>query len=148
MGSLDITKFESPRKKIIRLLLLLIGEFVYNIMPFVLKNALVVFSRIVIAKFHDFIHNFIEIYLDNWIVYNLIKEHIRILRLILDHYRQLHISLNMRKCIFCIPFGNLLGHIVCREGVFVDPLKIAVILNMPPPTSFKQLKTTLGHTGH
>jgi hypothetical protein len=49
------------------------------------------------------------------------------------------ISLNLRKCIFCVPFGNLLGHIVCREGVLVDPTKVAVILNMPPPTTVKQL---------
>jgi hypothetical protein len=45
-----------------------------------------------------------------------------------------------------VPFGNLLGHIVCREGVLVDPAKVFVILNMPPPTIAKQLWSTLGHT--
>jgi hypothetical protein len=57
--------------------------------------------------------------------------------LMLDYCRQLQISLNLRKCIFCVPFGNLLGHIVCREGVLVDPVKVVVILNMPPPTTVK-----------
>jgi hypothetical protein len=42
----------------------------------------------------------------------------------------------------------MLGHIVCREGVLVDPVKIAVILNMPPPTTVKKLCMTLGHTGY
>jgi hypothetical protein len=46
---------------------------------------------------------------------------------------------------FFVPHGNLLGHIVCR-GVLVDPAKVAVILNMPPPTSAKLLRSTLGHT--
>jgi hypothetical protein len=46
----------------------------------------------------------------------------------------------MKKCIFCVPFGNLLGHIVCREGMLVDPAKVAVILNMPPPTSSSSCK--------
>jgi hypothetical protein len=65
-----------------------------------------------------------------------------------DHCRQLQISLNLKKCIFCVPFGNFLGHIVCREGVLVDPAKVVVILNMPPPTSAKQLRSMLGHTGY
>ena len=47
-----------------------------------------------------------------------------------------------------MPYGNFLGHIVCREGVLVDPVKVLVIVNMPPPTSAKQLCSTLGHTGY
>jgi hypothetical protein len=124
------------------------GSFSYNVMPFGLKNAPTVFSRIMISAFHDFIHKFLEVYLDDWMVYSLLKEHIGLLRLMLDRCHQLQISLNLKKCIFCVPFGNLLGHIICREGVLVDPAKVAVILNMPPPTSVKQLQTTLGHTGY
>ena len=30
----------------------------------------------------------------------------------------------------------------------MDPAKIAIIVNLPPPTSVKQLRTTLGHTGY
>ena len=30
----------------------------------------------------------------------------------------------------------------------VDPMKIAIIVNLPPPKSVKQLCTTLGHTGY
>jgi len=30
----------------------------------------------------------------------------------------------------------------------VDPIKVAFILNMPPPTSLKQLRTTLVHIGY
>jgi len=32
--------------------------------------------------------------------------------LMLDTCRQHHISINLRKCIFCVPCGILLGHIV------------------------------------
>jgi hypothetical protein len=39
-----------------------------------------------------------------------------------------------------------LGHIVCREGVLVDPKNFVVILNMPHPMNAKRLQTTLGHT--
>ena len=49
------------------------GSFSYKIMPFILKNAHVVFSRIVIATFREFLHNFLEVYLDDWTIYNLQK---------------------------------------------------------------------------
>jgi hypothetical protein len=91
-------------------------------MLFGLKNALIMFSCIVIATFCDFIHKFLEVYLDDWTMYILLKDHIGLLQLMLDHCRQLQISL------------NLLGHIVFRERVLVDPAKVAIILNMPPPT--------------
>jgi hypothetical protein len=66
----------------------------------------------------------------------------------LERFRQCQISLKIKKCIFGTPFGILLGHIVCKQGLLVDPAKIAVIVNLPPPKSFFQLRETLGHTGY
>jgi hypothetical protein len=28
---------------------------------------------------------------------------------------------NFEKCVFCVNFSVLLGHIVCNEGLLVDP---------------------------
>ena len=64
----------------------------------------------------------------------------------LDRCRQCHISLNLKKCIFCAPFGILLGHVVCKQGLLVDPSKIAVILGLQPPTLVTELRETLVHT--
>ena len=47
-----------------------------------------------------------------------------------------------------MPFGALLGHVVCHDGILVDPAKITIILDLPPPTIIKQLRETLGHTGY
>jgi hypothetical protein len=49
------------------------GSYQYTIMSFLLKNALAIFSRVVIAAFKEFIHQFLEVYLDDWIVYSLLK---------------------------------------------------------------------------
>ena len=40
----------------------------------------------------------------------------------------------------------MLGHIVCKQGLLVDPAKIAIIVNLAPPNLVKKLRTTLGHT--
>ena len=40
----------------------------------------------------------------------------------------------------------LLGHKVCKEGLLVDPTKIALILSLPPPMKVTMLQVMLGHT--
>ena len=117
-------------------------------MPFGLKNAPVIFSRVVVALFKEYIHKFVEVYFDDWIVFGLLTKHVEALRLMLVKCKQHQISLNLKKCIFCVPFGILFGHIVCKQGLMVDHAKIAIIVNLPPPHSIKQLCTTLGHTGY
>jgi hypothetical protein len=71
-----------------------------------------------------------------------------VLRLMLEIFMHCQISLNIKKCIFGTPFGILLGHIVCKQGLLVDPTEIAVIFNLPPPKSMCQLRETLGHIGY
>ena len=41
------------------------GSFAYHVMPFGLKNAPAVFSRIAIAAFREYIHKFLEVYMDD-----------------------------------------------------------------------------------
>jgi hypothetical protein len=41
------------------------GSYQYTVMSFELKNAHAIFSRVVIATFKEFIHQFIEVYLDD-----------------------------------------------------------------------------------
>ena len=124
------------------------GSFAYHVMPFGLKNAPAVFSWIVIAAFREYIHKFLEVYMDGWTIYSLLKNHASLLRVMFDRCRQLQISLNLKKCIFAVPFGTLLGHVVCKQGVCVDPAKVAVIVHMEAPETVKQLRALFGHTGY
>ena len=115
-------------------------------MPFGLKNAPAVFSQVVVAAFKDFIQKFVQVYMDDWKVYGLIKDHLENLRLMPKRCWQYQIMLNSKKCIFCAPFWILLGHIMCKQGLLVDPMKIVLILSFPPSTNVKMLRVTLGHT--
>ena len=124
------------------------GCFQYIVMPFGLKNVPAIFSHVVIVEFKEFIHKFLEVYFDDWTVFGLVKCHVASLRLMLDTCRRYQITLDIKKCLFCVPFGNLLGHVVCEQGLIVDPTKIAVILNLEAPRSVKQSRATLGHTGY
>jgi hypothetical protein len=92
----------------------------------------------VIVAFKDFMHKFLEVYLDDWMVFNLLKEHMQVLWLILDRCIQLQILLKLKKCIFYTPFGTLFGHVVCKEVFLIDQENIATIVDMLAPTSVKE----------
>jgi hypothetical protein len=124
------------------------GSYQYKVMPFGLNNSPTIFSRVAVEAFKEFFLKFLESYFDDWTVFSLLKKHIECLRLMLEKCRECQIALNMKKCIFFSPFGVLLGHILCKQGLLVDSYKNAIIVYFPPPTSDKQLCTTLGHTGY
>jgi hypothetical protein len=58
------------------------------VIPFGLKNAPTIFSRLVVVAFKEFIHKFLEAYLYDWMVFILLKYHIDIFRLMLDRCRK------------------------------------------------------------
>ena len=121
------------------------GSYQYIVLPFGIKNAPTIFLRVVVATFKEFIYKFLEVYLEDWTMFSLLKNHIEVLILMLYRCRQCHISLNLKKCIFCAPFGILLGHVVCKEWLLVDQDKIAWILDLQLPTLVIQLRDTMGH---
>ncbi|XP_068638433.1 uncharacterized protein [Aristolochia californica] len=43
--------------------------------------------------------------------------------------------------------GIVLGHVVSKQGVEVDKVKVHLIANLPPPTSVKGVHSFLGHAG-
>ena len=88
------------------------------------------------------------VYLDDWTIYSMFKDHIKWLRLMLERCKQIQLSLNIKKCIFATPIGILLGHVVYKEGIKVDISKIKVIIDLKPPVNPKQIRIFLGHTGY
>jgi hypothetical protein len=57
-------------------------------MPFGLKNTPDIFSRVVIDSFKEFIHQFLEVYMDDWTMFILLKYHVEVLRLMLERCRE------------------------------------------------------------
>lgn len=92
-------------------------------------------------------HKFLEVYFDDWTIFGLLQKHIENLRMMFDRCKQYHISPNFKKCILCFAFGILLGHVVCKHGLIMDPANIAIIVNLPLPTSVRQLRTVERNIG-
>ena len=63
------------------------GCYQYTVMPFGLKNAPAIFSRIVVSNFKDFSHKFLEVYFDDWTMFGLVRDHIKSLHMMLGRCR-------------------------------------------------------------
>ena len=56
----------------------------------------------------------------------------------------LSIRLNLHKCVFCVESGRLLGFVVSKSGICVDPSKVEAIVKLPPPSTLRQLQILQG----
>jgi hypothetical protein len=121
------------------------GTFAYECMSFGLSNAGATFQRAMQIDFDDLIGKIIQIYLDDLTMYSKIRsDHFSHLKKVLMRCRKFDISLNPSKSIFGVTEGKLLGHIVYDSGISIDPERIAAILNLPAPTSKKEVQAFMG----
>jgi len=60
------------------------GSFSYRVMPFGIKNAPAVFSRIMVKTFQEYIYKTMAVYFDGWTIYSMLKDHYKWLRLMLE----------------------------------------------------------------
>ena len=66
------------------------------------------------------------------------------LRLVFERCRHYLVRLNPHKCIFCVKSGRLLGFIISKEGIRVDPLKVEAILQLSPSKNIRHLQCLQG----
>eukprot|EP00253_Pinus_taeda_P015848 PITA_15848 len=114
-------------------------------MPFGLKNVGATFQRAMSYAFHDIKH-IIEAYLDNLAARSQKRtDHPSHLRMVFERCRFYKFRLNPNKCVFAVTSGRLLGFIVSNEGIRVGPFKVEAIVELPPPSSIRQLQSLQGN---
>ena len=120
------------------------GTFTYRKMPFGLKNDKATFQQAMSYTFHD-ITLFVEAYLDDLVAHSKKRsDHPTHLRAIFDRCRKYKIRLNTLKCSFCVVVGRLLGFVISKHGIMVDPLKVEAILQLSHPRTIRQLQSLQG----
>lgn len=91
--------------------------------------------------FHDIKH-IVQPYLDDLPAHSLHHaDHLVHLRAIFMRCRHYRIRLNPHKCLFCIETGRLLGFVVSKDVIRVDPSKVEAIIKLHPPSSLRQLQS-------
>jgi hypothetical protein len=114
-------------------------------MPFDLKNAGETFQRSIYHAFKDLIRRFMDKYQDDPTIHSKIREnHNCHIREVFKGCSLYGISLNPKKCLFSVSEGNILEHVVIKEGIYIDPNRVKAINELNPLTSKKGVQPFFG----
>ena len=121
------------------------GTYCYRVMPFGLKNAGATYQRLVNRMFQKQIGKTMEVYIDDMLVKSTTAElHIGHLSEAFQILREYNMKLNPAKCAFRVSAEKFLGFIVNNRGIEANPDKIKVVLDMPSPSSIKEVQRLTG----
>src|SRR5664279_942708 len=117
------------------------GTYCYITMPFGLKNAGVTYQRCIQRCLHKKIGHNVHAYVEDIVVMSKKRgDLLEYLKEMFDNLRKYKMMLNPTKCVFGVPAGNLLGFIVSKICIEVNPEKIKAILNISRPTCLKDIQ--------
>jgi len=66
---------------------------------------------------------------------------------VLKRCKETNLILSWEKSHFMVQEGIVLGHIVSKRGLEVDRAKVELISKLSPPTTVRQIHSSLGHAG-
>jgi hypothetical protein len=78
------------------------------------------------------------------VFYDSNEQHLENLKKVFRKCRKFGISLNPKISKFGMQEGKLLGHIISKKGIKIDPSRVEGILNISTPRSKKEVQSFLG----
>ena len=114
------------------------GTYEFTVMPFGLTNAPSTFQTAMHALFHDWLDEFVIVYLDDILVYSPTQEeHTRQVLRVLQRLNDNQWYCKLKKCEFAQTSIEYLGHIISKGTIAIDPEKMKAVQEWPVP--FKNL---------
>lgn len=110
------------------------GTYYYKVMPLKFKNMGATNQRAMNYFFHEIMEDQVDELLTKYIIR---YQHCEVLEKVFQRLLKHNIRLNPRKCVFNITLGKLLGFIISKIGIEVNPKKVKAITSMPPPHEIK-----------
>ncbi|KAM9973422.1 hypothetical protein ACTFIW_010511 [Dictyostelium discoideum] len=111
---------------------------------FGLKNSPAYFNRWIQSMLGEY-ENFALAYVDDVVIFsNSLEEHMEHLKLVLLKLQTNSVYLSNHKCKFFEKEVEFVGHTLNSEGIMVRNSKVEAILNIPEPTTVKQVRAFIG----
>nr|GEW89183.1 hypothetical protein [Tanacetum cinerariifolium] len=119
-------------------------HFKFQVMSFGLTNAPAVFMDLMNRVCKPYLDKFVIVFIDDILVYSKDEdEHGKHLKIILELLKKERLYAKFSKCDFLLDSVQFLGHVIDRNSVHVDPIKIEAIENWAAPTTPTELLTKL-----
>ena len=120
------------------------GLFEFNVMPFGLSNAPVVFEELMSIVLNG-CNAFSIAYLDDILIFSeTFEEHMFHLNTIFDDLCQHGLKLKLKKCSFIQTEANYHEFVIDENGIKPDQKKVEAIRTLPVPTCVKEVRSSVG----
>jgi hypothetical protein len=124
------------------------GHYEFFVMPFGLCNAPSTFQSLMNHVFHPFLRHFVLVFFDDILIYSKTwQAHLAHVDQVLHLLSKHKLFLKQSKCGFGTSEVEYLGHIVGKDGVWVDSKKIEAMQDWPHRKTLKSLCGFLSLTG-
>eukprot|EP00798_Chlamydomonas_sp_ICE-L_P006677 gene6677-biopygen1870 len=125
------------------------GQYEFKVLGMGLANAPATFQAVMNKKIAPFLHKFVVVYLDDILVYGRNpEEYAANLEKVLQVLQDEEFYAKLSKCTFNQSEVKFLGHIIGRDGVKVNPKKVATVRDWPTPRHAKHVQQFLGLTNY
>jgi hypothetical protein len=106
------------------------GLYEFTVMSFGLTNAPAFFMNLMNNVFMDYLDKIVVVFIDDILIYSQSEEeHMNHLKMVLQRLREHQLYAKLSKCEFWINEVLFSGHIINKDGLAMDPKKVADILN-------------------
>jgi len=112
-------------------------------------NAPATYQALMNHIFGMYIRIFMDVYLDNIIIYSdTLEEHVKHVTIILDILKQERLYLSEKKLRFLCKEVKILGRVIANDGIHMDPEKVDGILKWKVPTNRTLCRGFIGSVGY
>jgi hypothetical protein len=106
------------------------GSYEFMVMPFGLTNAPATFCTLMNDIFHEWLDDFVVVYIDDILIYSSsLEEHAEHLCKVFQKLRENKLYAKLEKCEFGVTEVDFLGHRITQEGLTMDDHKVKAILD-------------------
>ncbi|KAE8187081.1 hypothetical protein CF335_g7273 [Tilletia laevis] len=124
-------------------------RYQYRTVPFGLRNAPAVFQRMMDRVLGELRWKTAVVYIDDVVAATAtLEEHLETLEMILSRATTMGLKFSPSKCTFAVPSLTLLGRKVSGAGVAVWQDRAKAVLDLPAPTTLRDLYHVLGLFGY
>lgn len=125
------------------------GHYEFLVMPFGLTNAPSIFQSFMNQVFQSCLRKFVLIIFDDILIYSKTwHAHVYHIQLVFQILQKHQLFVKLSKCEFGASRITYLGHIISKQGVEMDPDKVAAVQTWPYPSSTKEVRGLLGLIGY
>jgi hypothetical protein len=125
------------------------GLYGYTFMSFGLANLLAFYMNLMKSVFMDCLNKFVVVFIDDILIYSQSEEeHVDHLKMVLQRLREHQLYAELSKCEYWTDKVLFLGHIINKDGLALDPKKVADILNWKAPTNVRGIKSFIAMAGY